>query len=630
MDSQGFHVSYMPPAKTTRLRGHRNPSRAQAVRVAAAPDDGYFWKICLCLAMEILATYWRVLDNQFINYDDGVYIFNGHVDRGLTLEGLRWAFTDTSTGNWHPLTFISHMLDVSVFGLNPGGHHLENVLWHATNSALLFIALWQMTGGLWRSALVAALFALHPLRVESVAWASERKDVLSSFFYIATVWAYARYTQRPQSWRRYALIAVTLVLGLMSKALLVTAPFLLLLLDFWPLARKEKLSALIREKLPFVGLVALFSVVTFLAQKQAGATNQIENITLSERLANVVVAYVLYLGKIVWPHPLTVLYPYERHVSALAVGVCLLLLLSVTALVLRFGIARRYLITGWFWFLGTMVPMIGIVQVGWQAYADRYTYVPTIGIFIALVWLIADLTSPQWRPRVLAVTAAILAMWAITTWQQLSYWHDDLRLFEHAVASTSANPGAQFHLAGDLVDQGRYADAIPHLKETMRMLPNYYPPYYTLGLAEEKLGNIDSANQDFSRAIRLKPDYAEAYYARGTMLIEAGKEQAAEPDFHAALKYGLAAVNADFVPRAYDALGVIAAKRGDFPNAIANFEEAIRARPDTVSSQRNLASALVAQGRIADAISHLERAVPATGGDPSLTSMLKDLKARKQ
>lgn len=617
------------PKRTARVRGDRSALRTPPVSRSVRADDEYIWTICACLVVAILATYWRVVDNPFVLYDDQLYVLNSHVERGLTLDGLRWAFTDTSTGNWHPLTFLSHMLDVDLFGLNPAAHHLENVLWHATNTVLLFITLWQMTACRWRSAIVSALFALHPLRVESVAWASERKDVLGAFFYIATVCGYAWYSRRPQSWRRYAIVCTTLALGLMSKALLVTAPCLLLILDFWPLARKERLGVLIREKVPLFGLVAAASVATFLAQKQAGFTNQIENITLSDRLANVVVSYVRYLGMLIWPNPLAVLYPYERHLSPLAVGVCVLILLTITALALRFGRSRRYLPIGWFWFLGTMVPMIGIVQVGWQAYADRYSYIPSIGILIALVWLIAELTPREWQPQVLAFTAIALAAFAVTTWHQLSYWHDDAKLFEHTIASTSANPAARFHLAGDLEEQGRYADAIPHLKEVIRILPNYYPSWYSLGLAEARLGEAESATRDFSQAIQLKPDYADAYYARGTVLHKAGKDTAAERDLHAALKYGMNSADSEFIPFAYDTLGVMAAKRGDSEDAIANFEEAIRVRPELVSAQRNLAAAFINQGRVAEAKSQLERAVLVTGGDPSLAALLNELRTRK-
>jgi tetratricopeptide (TPR) repeat protein len=384
----------------------------------------------------------------------------------------------------------------------------------------------------------------------------------------------------------------------------------------------------LREKAPFFGLVAGLSVATFIAQKQAGAMTQIENLTLPDRLANAVVSYVRYLGKILWPHPLAILYPYQRDLSEFSVIVCLLTLIAITVLVFLFGGNRRYLPVGWLWFLGTMIPMIGIVQVGWQSYADRYTYIPSIGIIIAIVWLVADLTKGKSRPGALAA-AAVLAALALTTWLQLSYWRDDVTLFQHAIASTSANPGAQFHLSGDLVEQGRYIDAVPHLEETIRLQPSYYPAYYMLGEVYVKLGDLESAARNFSQTIRLKPDYAEAYYARGTVRITAGNEQAAEPDFRETLKYRMNAANAEFTPLAHDALGVIEAKRGDMQRAVGDFEAAIQVRPDLVSPQRNLASALVAQGRVDDAISHLERAVAATHGDPTIRSMLDGLRTRK-
>jgi protein O-mannosyl-transferase len=619
----------MPPTKTkinaAKPRKDRPHGRASQLAVGTQSDQG--WKVCVCLAAFVIALYWRVVANQFINFDDGVYItLNDHVKHGLTFDGLRWAFSEISNGNWHPVTWLSHMLDVELFGLNAGAHHMANVVWHAINAVVLLVALRQMTGSFWRSAFVSALFAVHPLRVESVAWASERKDVLSSFFYICTLWAYAWYSLRPQSWRRYITVGVTLSLGLMSKPSVVTAPCLLLLLDYWPLVRKERLTVLLREKLPFFALAAAVSATTFVAQKQGGAMMHIENLTLPERLANAAVSYVLYLGKILWPHPLAVLYPYQRDFSVLFVIVCLLLLSAITALVLLLGGSRRYLPVGWFWFLGTMVPMIGIVQVGWQGYADRYTYIPSIGIFIAIVWMTADAAeSLQWQRGTLAVATAILAGLALTTWSQLPYWHDDITLFEHAVASTSANPAAQYHLAGDFMDQNRYTEAIPHLEEMIQLRPDFYAAYYLLGKAQATEGNAESASRSFSEALRLRPDYAEAYYARGTMLIKAGNSQAAESDFREALKYKL---SAEWAPLAHDALGVIEAQRGDLGQAIEEFERAIQLQPDLVGPQRNLANALVAQGRIPDAISRLEQALSATHGDPTIRKMLDDLRAR--
>ena len=421
------------------------------------------------LAAIVTALYWRAVGNQFVNLDDDIYVvLNAHIKSGVTFDALRWAFTDMGNGNWHPVTWISHMLDVQWFGLDPFGHHLVSVFWHAANSAILLAALWYMTGCLWRSAMVAALFALHPLRVESVAWIAERKDVLSSFFYLCTLWAYAWYTRRPRSWPRYAAVAALLSLGLMSKASVVTAPFLLLLLDYWPLRRKEPLHRAGAQKIPLFALAAAVSVATFLGQRQAGAMRGIEGLSIAERLANAVVSYARYLGKIFWPHPLAALYPYRRDLPAVSIAAALLLLAAITAPVLYRRRQNPYLPVGWFWFLGALVPMIGLVQVGWQAYADRYTYIPSIGIFIALVWTVAD---ANWkREPVIGASLAILSALAIVwTWFQISYSSDDLTLFQHAIEVTSANPFAQYHVGDDLVEAGRNGEGTRHLEEAIRL-----------------------------------------------------------------------------------------------------------------------------------------------------------------
>jgi tetratricopeptide (TPR) repeat protein len=617
----------MRPPKTKAVKGRKEQQHCREADLTARPQNDYAWKAGACLAAVVVALYWRVLANQFINFDDGSYILlNDHVKSGLTFDGLRWAFTEFSNANWHPLTWLSHMLDVELFGLNAGPHHLANVLWHAMNASVLLVALWQMTGCLWRSAIVAALFALHPLRVESVAWASERKDVLSSFFYICTLWAYAWYAQRPQSWRRYVTVGVILSLGLMAKPSVVTAPCLMLLLDYWPLARKERLTVLLREKLPFFALAAGLSLATFIAQKQGGAMTAIQNLGLSERLANAVVSYVRYLGKIFWPNPLAVLYPYQRNLSALTVVACLLLLAAITALALWLGRRRRYLPVGWFWFLGTMVPMIGIVQVGWQGYADRYSYIPSIGIFVAVVWLAADVAeSRRWQREALVSTAAVLVALALITWSQLPYWHDDLTLFQHALAVTSANPAAEYHLAGDLVDLGRNREAIPHLEEMIRLQPDYYAAYYMLGKAQAAEGDNEPALQNFSEALRLNPDYVEAYYARAMMFFKTGNQLAAERDFREALKRGL---GAEWAADAHNALGAIAGQQGNLQTALAEFEQAVGLRPTLLVAQQNLANALVAAGRIREAVTQLEQALSATHGDASIRKMLDDLRAR--
>jgi tetratricopeptide (TPR) repeat protein len=588
------------------------------------------WQISLCaigLASVIMAIYWQVLGYQFVNFDDDAYVYlNSHVKAGLTLDNIRWAFIDNSNGNWHPLTWISHMLDVQLFGLNAGPHHFVNVLWHAANSVLLMFALWFMTGKAWRSAFVAALFALHPLRVESVAWIAERKDVLSSFFYILTIWSYAWYARRPRLLGRYAVVAVFLSLGLMTKASVVTAPFLLLLLDYWPLCRKESLGLLVREKIPLFVLAAGVSIATYVGQSHVGATRGIENLHLADRLANVPVSYMHYLGKIFWPQPLAVIYPYQRDLPvAIVISACLLLGV-ITTLVLFTGRRFRHLPVGWFWFLGVMVPMIGVVQVGWQAYADRYTYIPSIGIFLALVWMVADAIDHSKWQRVVAIGAAvaILPALAFKTWSQLPYWHDDLALFQHALDSTIENPIAQYHVGDDLLELGRNREAIPHLQEMIRLSPTFYAGYYTLGKAQAAEGDAEPAVRSFSQALRIWPEDPAAFYARAVVLLETGSDRPAELDFRAALKYGLAA---QYAADAYNSLGIILAQRGDIKGATVEFERAVQLQPALVPAQQNLAVSLMKQGRTDEALAHLRQALSATNGDASLKKMFDDFQS---
>jgi tetratricopeptide (TPR) repeat protein len=621
--------------KKTAVRTKQRGGSADAALVAfSAKRRPFNSKVFLCgagLAMIVVILYWRVLGNQFVNFDDEIYVTaNDHVQGGLTLDGIRWAFTNISNGNWHPFTWLSHMLDVQWFGLDPAGHHLVNVLLHAANSAVLLALLWYMTGCLWRSAFVAALFALHPLRVESVAWVSERKDVLASFFYFCTLWSYAWYARRPQSWRRYAAVAAFLALGLMAKPSVVTAPFLLLLLDYWPLFRQETLAALLREKVPFFAIAAAVSVYTYFGQQQVGAMGNIEGLSFTDRLANALVSYMRYLGKIAWPHPLAVIYPYQRDLPPWFIAGACLLLTAVTAFVLFRARRYRYLPVAWFWFLGVMVPMIGLVQVGRQGYADRYTYIPSIGIFIGLVWMIADGVENRKRPRevTIAITVTVLAAFATTTWIQQQYWHDDLTLFQHAVEATSGNSLALYHVGDDLVETGRNNEAIPYLEEMIRLQPNFvYIGYYTLAKAQMREGQTDLAINNLSAAVRVKPDYPEAYYSRGLALLNNGDAQSAEPDLRAALRLGL---SAEYSGNAYNALGVILAQKDDVKGATEQFEQAVQIQPSLVDAQRNLALALMHQDRTEEAIARLKQALSITNGDPSLSKMLDDFQAPHQ
>jgi tetratricopeptide (TPR) repeat protein len=490
--------------------------------------------------------------------------------------------------------------------------------------------LWYMTSYLWRSIFVGGLFALHPLRVESVAWVSERKDVVSAFFYFCTLWAYAWYARRPQSWRRYAAVAALFTLALMAKPSTVSLPFLLLLLDYWPLRRKEPLAVLLREKIPFVAMAAAVSVATYLGQKQVGAMGNIEGLAFPERLANALVSYLRYLGKIFWPHPLAVIYPYQRDLPVLSIAAACLLLVAVTALVLFRGRQFRYLPVAWFWFLGTMVPMIGLIQAGRQAYADRYTYIPSIGIFIGLVWIVADsIENRKWnRDVAIAATLVVLPALAFTTWSQLPYWHDDLTLFQHAIDAAPENPLALYHVGDDLVEMGRDSEAIPYLEEMIRLRPDFvYIGYYTLGKAQAKEGKSDLAIQSLTEAVRVRPDYPEAYYSRGVTLLNSGNSQSAEPDLRAALQYGL---SVEYSANAHNALGVILAQRDDVKGATEQFEHAVAIQPASVDAQRNLALALIHQDRIAEAIARLTQALSVTHNDPGLNQMLDDFRAQNK
>jgi hypothetical protein len=400
-----------------------------------------YWSLCiyLTLALATLAVFWQVLGHDFVNYDDPDYVYrNPNVQSGITLSSIKWAFTTGHAANWHPLTWLSHMLDWQLFGDNPGWHHLTNLFLHIANTLLLFAVLKRMTNALWRSAFVAAAFALHPLHVESVAWVAERKDVLSTLFWMLTIAAYLRYLERPGT-GRYLLTLLIFALGLMAKPMLVTLPFVLLLLDYWPLGRfqfgqivksvgqqsRKSLNAfshwklsrhLLLEKVPLFALSAISSIVTFLVQRTAGAVTSVETLPLKLRIANTFVSYLTYIQKMVWPSRLAMFYPYPDKTDLIWQTVVFALLLLIISLgVIWLMRRRRYLLTGWLWYLGTLVPVIGLVQVGDQALADRYTYVPLTGLFIIIAWGVPDLIA-KWRFRKHALAAsaiAVLLAWSI-------------------------------------------------------------------------------------------------------------------------------------------------------------------------------------------------------------------------
>jgi hypothetical protein len=471
--------------------------------------------------------YFPVTFSDFINYDDPEYITNNYyVQQGLQWSAIRWAFTAGYASNWHPLTWISHMLDCQLFGMNPHAHHSVNLAFHILNAVLLLLLLERMTGQMWRSAVVAGLFALHPLHVESVAWISERKDVLSAFFFMLTLGAYVRYVEEskvhsPQSKVFYSLSLLAFACGLMSKPMLVTLPFLLLLIDFWPLARfsisdlKTRRTVWVRlvlEKVPFFILSIAASVVTFLVQRSGGAVQPFETLPFSLRAANAIVACVKYLAKSVWPADLAPFYPYPDHVSILQISLAVAAIAGLTALVLVLADKRPCVAVGWLWFLGSLVPVIGLVQVGGQSMADRYTYIPSIGLFIALVWGIRGRFPPSRDTAVWAGIASgivLLGLGALTR-VQAGYWKNSETLFRHALAVTGDNPVMQSYLGGVLVDEGKTTEGIVHLQEALRLNPAYAQAHGKLALAFDIQGRIPEALLEYHAALKWQPNLTEA------------------------------------------------------------------------------------------------------------------------
>jgi hypothetical protein len=507
--------------------------------------------VCLLLAAATIVTYGPLRDASFINFDDHEYVYeNAHVVSGLTWENIGWAFLTTQLANWHPVTWLSHMLDCQLFGLNARAHHMVNLLLHVANTLVLFLVLMRATGTFWRSGFVAALFALHPLHVESVAWVSERKDVLSTLFWLLTVGSYLRYVRLP-SVKTYFPVCFFLTLGLMTKAMLVTLPFTLLLLDYWPLCRIEsagsaatsdvsrmKLSSLVSEKVPLFALSAISCIVTFWAQRSGGAVRSLEVWPLDARIANATVAYVQYIAKLFWPVGLAIYYPHPGYPPIWKVAVCATVLVAISLLALRAARRQPALMVGWLWYLGTLIPVIGIVQIGSQAMADRYTYVPLIGLFIMLAWSIpADVTFR--RSAKLAAAAAVVVIFAALsglTWKQVRYWHDSASLFGHALDVTPENSLVHFNLALALGGEGRFAEAIAHHEATLRLDPNHREARYEIGILLEQMGKAEDAIRAYREAIRAHPDHVRARNNLAALLARAGRLEEAAFQLREALR----------------------------------------------------------------------------------------------
>ncbi len=514
---------------------------------------------CLLLVLVILAVYWPVSYHGFILLDDDVYITaNRHVIEGPSLENIKWAFTTSHAGFWIPLTWLSHMLDSWLYGLNAGGHHMTNVIFHCLNTLLLFLAFHRLTGDLWRSAMVALLFAVHPLHVESVAWASERKDVLFAFFWMLTMIAYSRYAERP-GLRRYWLVIVFFALGLMAKPMIVTLPFVLLLMDYWPLGRwkpvnsalpgpsrkTEKLWHLVLEKIPLFFLSALGSVVTFSLQKSGGALPSLQVLSPAARMSNVLVAYGKYIVKMIWPHPLAVLYPLSGSPSAASLGLSVFVLAAISALVVRYMKKHAYLPVGWLWFLGTFVPVIGIVQSGPQSMADRFAYIPFIGLYIMIAWGSACLFG-RWRHQKIFLgclsTIAIIALLMVTR-TQVGYWKNNLTLFQHTLAVTKDNFVVHRNLGLAFARQANFNSALLHFQKALAIDPAYPSTYHDIGTVLMLSGNHDRARLFFEQALQRNPNGAKTHNNLGLVLLKLGDVKEAANHFQKALQ-----INPSFAP----------------------------------------------------------------------------------
>ena len=575
--------------------------------------------IALLLALTTLLVYLPATRSSFVNYDDDDYITNNPVvQKGLTTAGLHWAFTTWHASNWHPLTWLSHMADCELFGLNAGAHHAVNVLFHAANAALLFVLLLRLTGALWPCAFIAALFAWHPLHVESVAWVSERKDVLSTCFALLAMLSYTRFVQQPEAGvqesepaptrllnsglrlpasRFYWLALLFFALGLMAKPMLVTLPFVLLLLDFWPLQRVASdqwrvagILPLVREKIPFFLLTFISCVITFLAQHQGAAVVSLQKVSLAYRLENLPLAYTGYLQKIFWPVHLTILYPLPESISPLAVVAAVVVLVLISAGAWRARGSSPYLLTGWLWFLGMLVPVIGLVQVGGAALADRYTYFSATGIFILATFGACALAKrfqfPKWilPAAALVILAACLALME----NQLRYWRNGVALFTHAVATTKNNDVALLDLGVALDAQGRFEEALVPYREALRIAPERYQIHNNLGNILGILGRPEEALAEYREAVRLKPDLAFLHNGTGQTLAQLGRfdEAAAEFAVAARLDPGFASPHFE--------LAKTLLKQGRDAEAIDQFRATLRLEPDNYQILAAIARVLAA------------------------------------
>jgi len=555
--------------------------------------------ICILLSLAIIIIYWQVVNFDFIVFDDHYYVTNNDiVKEGITFEGIKWAFTSIGySANWHPLSWISHMLDIQFFGMNPGMHHFTNVIFHVFNTVLLFLVLERMTGALWRSAAVAALFALHPLHVESVAWISERKDVLSTFFWMLTMMGYIWYVEHRNMWR-YLLVVFLYILGLLSKPMLVTLPFILLLLDFWPLNRLgfdqtgdigknhglknkssekrwSRLLKLILEKIPIIVLAIISSLMTIVAQGKTSSIQNVVILTLGTRLLNAITSYVAYLLKVVYFFNLAVFYPYNFSFNPFLVIGCTLFLILITFFVILFAKRLPYLLVGWLWYLGALIPVIGIVQVGDQSMADRYTYIPLVGIFIMIVWGIWEMLH-QWKYRKAIIrmfSIIILIILMIATFYQVSFWKNSGTLFNHTLKVTKNNYVAYNSLGVYLFDKGDLEGSRKQFKLAIQVNPYYALAYNNLGKSFFAEKRYTEALGQFHECLKIKPDYGDTYKSIGDIMLLKENYDRAIVNYKKALQISSSQA------KVYYHLGIAYFQKSNYSKAVECFQEAINENP---------------------------------------------------
>jgi len=593
-----------------------------------------YWVPCICLALVFasLAVYWQVLFSDFITFDDPHYVTdNQYVRTGFTRNNIKWAFTPAIFGYWHPLTWLSHMLDCQLYGLRPAMHHMGNLLIHIANSLLLFLVFKRMTGAVFSSAFLAAVFALHPLNVESVAWVTERKNVLSTLFWLLTMWGYTDYVRRG-GLLRYSVTLLLFALGLLAKPMLVTLPFVLLLLDHWPFGRFQPeqsadeigkdnqkggesvvsdyrwsvVSRLILEKVPFFALSAISAYLSFSSVRRLGVATSTALVPIRLRIANALASYVSYIGKMIWPRKLAVFYPYPDTVLLWEAIGALLTLICVSVLAVWIFRSRRYLAVGWLWYLGTLIPVSGLVQAGlWPAMADRWAYVPLVGLFIIIAWGVPDILTKWLFRNVVLVAAALIVLAALSVCAslQLRYWRSSIALFQHTIGVTEDNYQAHFSMIKPLRQQGRTAEAIEHGYKALNINPNYPSTHNSLGAVLIDSGELDKAIAHLRKALRLKPDFPAAHVNLGAALVKQGDLDEATQHFYKALQ-----LNGDSFG-AHINLATVFVQRGEIEKAVEHYTEAVRIKPDFADGNNSLGYALVRLGKFDDAVKHYTEAL---------------------